>query len=221
MEMILNPAEVRVLGCLVEKQITTPDYYPLTLNALCTACNQKSNRSPVVTYDDKTVVRAVDDLRDKKLVWMITTAGSRTPKYEHRFAEMLDINPAEVAALCILMLRGPQTVGEIRGRTGRLYEFESIPAVEETLEGLMAREDNPFIMKLPRQAGRKEHRFAQSLSGKPEIDEDDAIPAIEAARIEVQSENERYDELKATVEALQQELEALQAEFDAFKQQFE
>mgnify|MGYP006411325603 FL=1 len=221
MDMLLNPAEVRVLACLVEKQIATPDYYPLTLNSLRTACNQKSNRNPVVAYDDKTVVRAVDDLRDKKLVWMITSAGSRTPKYEHRFTEALDLTPAQVAVLCVLMLRGPQTGGEIRGRSGPLFEFESISAVEETLEELVEHAGGAFVTKLPRQTGRKEHRFAQLLSGEPEIEEDDAIPAIEEARLQVQSENERYDELKATVEELEQQLEALQAEFDTFKQQFE
>jgi len=221
MEIILTFAEARVLGCLVEKQITTPDYYPLSLNGLRTACNQKSNRSPVVTYDDRTVVHAVDDLRDKKLAWMITTAGSCTPKYEHRFTETLNLSVAETAVLCILMLRGPQTVGEIRGRTGRLYDFESIAAVEETLEGLIARGDGPFVMKLPRQTGRKEHRFTHLLSGEPEIDEDDALPAIEDARLQIQDENERYDELKATVDALQEQLEALRTEFAAFREQFE
>src|SRR5262249_32921989 len=144
---ILTPAEVRVLGSLVEKEITTPEYYPLTLNALTNACNQLSNREPVVSFDEKTVARALESLREKKLAWMVTGVG-RVQKYEHRFAEAFHLAAQEIAVLCVLMLRGPQTVGEIRGRTGRLYEFKELDEVELTLQALMAVQP-PLVARLP------------------------------------------------------------------------
>ncbi len=144
MDLILTPVEVRVLGSLIEKEITTPEYYPLTLNALTNACNQISNRDPVVSFDDKTVARALESLREKKLTWMVTGVG-RVPKYEHRFTEALQLAEQELAVLCVLMLRGPQTVGEIRGRTGRLYEFKELEEVELTLQALMAAQHAPRL----------------------------------------------------------------------------
>ena len=132
MQALLNPVEARVLGALVEKQITTPDYYPLTLNGLTTACNQKSNRFPVVAFDEKTVVRAQESLRDKELARMVSGADMRVPKYYHLFVEKFELTPPQVAALCVLMLRGPQTTGEIRGRSSRLYEFADLGEVDES-----------------------------------------------------------------------------------------
>ena len=144
MEPLLSEVEVRVLGALIEKQITTPEYYPLTLNALTAACNQKSNRAPVVDFDEKTVVRALESLRDKELTRMLSGAEMRVPKYYHLFTETLGFTPPEVGVLCVLMLRGPQTVGEIRGRSGRLYEFADLAEVEQALQGLIEREGGPI-----------------------------------------------------------------------------
>src|SRR5215218_3912626 len=133
-ETLLNEAEVRVLGSLAEKQVTTPDYYPLTLNALLHACNQISNRDPVVQYEERLVADAVDTLRAKNLVYIFYGAESRVPKYKHMMREVLGLSPPELAALCVLMLRGPQTVGEVRGRAGRLYEFADLREAEATLD---------------------------------------------------------------------------------------
>src|SRR2546421_975127 len=178
-DSLLNETEVRVLGSLAEKQVTTPDYYPLTLNALVHACNQISNREPVVNYDERTVADAVESLRAKNLVYIFYGAESRVPKYKHMMREVFALSPQELAAMCVLMLRGPQTVGEIRGRTGRLYEFADLSEVEATLEGL-ARRDEPLVSKLPRQTGRKEARYAQLLSGRPEVEEAGDEPAAPA-----------------------------------------
>ncbi|HKP88325.1 MAG TPA: YceH family protein [Blastocatellia bacterium] len=221
MDAILNAVEVRVIGSLIEKQITTPEYYPLTLNALVNACNQISNRDPVVSYDEKTVVRALDSLREKQLAWMVTGAGSRVPKYEHRLAEALRLAEQELAALCVLMLRGPQTVGEIRGRAARMYEFKELDEVEMTLQSLMTAEPRPLITKLPRQAGMKESRYAHLLSGEVRIEEPQAAPRLEAATIEVRAENERIARLEGEVERLRHELAELKELFLDFKKQFE
>ena len=222
--VILNRVEVRVLGSLIEKQITTPEYYPLTLNALTNACNQTSNRDPVVSFDDKTVVRALESLREKKLVWMVTGAGSRVPKYEHRMAETFTLAEQEVAVLGVLMLRGPQTVGEIRGRTARMYEFQSLDEVEQVLDALMISEPHPFVTKLPRQPGTKESRYAHLLGGEVKIErieEQPAIARLEPAALEVRAENERMAKIEEEMEALRLELSELRQQFLEFKKQFE
>jgi uncharacterized protein YceH (UPF0502 family) len=221
MDIILNPIEARVLGSLIEKQITTPDYYPLTLNALTNACNQKSNRDPVMNLDDKTVVRAVDGLRDKQIVWQIRTAGSRTSKYEHNMKKAFKFSSEEISILCELLLRGPQTVGELRGRTARLYKFDDLSEVESILEGLMSREGGPFVVKLPRQTGRKERRYMHLFCGEIEVDEESELPPPEQARLEVIAENERIAELEQKVAGLQAEVNELKQQFTAFKTQFE
>ena len=217
---ILNPVEVRVLGSLIEKQITTPEYYPLTLNALTNACNQISNRDPVVSFDEKTVLRALESLREKQLVWMVTGSG-RVPKYEHRLTEALSLAEQEVAVLCVLMLRGPQTPGEIRGRTGRLYEFQELSEVDLTLEALMSAQPQPLVVKLPRQAGMKESRHAHLLSGEVRVEEQEPAPRLEAAALEVRAENERIARLEESFESLRQELGELKQQFLDFKKQFE
>lgn len=217
---ILNPVEVRVLGSLIEKEITTPEYYPLTLNALTNACNQISNREPVVSFDEKTVVRAIESLREKRLVWMVTGSG-RVPKYEHRLTEALNLAEQEVAVLCVLMLRGPQTAGEIRGRTGRLYEFQELSEVELTLQALMSAEPQPLVAKLPRQAGMKEPRYAHLLSGEVQVEEHEAAPRLEPAALEVRAENERMAKLEEVIESLRQELAELKQQFLDFRKQFE
>jgi uncharacterized protein YceH (UPF0502 family) len=221
MDATLSAVEARVIGSLMEKQITTPEYYPLTLNALVNACNQISNRDPIVSYDEKTVVRALDSLREKQLAWMVTGAGSRVPKYEHRLTEALSLAEQEAAALCVLMLRGPQTVGEIKGRTTRMYEFKELEEVEMTLQSLANAEPRPLIVKLPRQPGTKESRYAHLLCGEVQIEEQMVAPRLEAATIEVHAENERLATLESRVETLQQELTELKQQFLDFKKQFE
>src|SRR5215213_8705718 len=223
METLLSEAEARVLGSLAEKQVTTPDYYPLTMNALVHACNQLSNRDPVVQYDERQVAEAVDSLRLKNLVYIFYGAESRVPKYKHMAREVYQLSPPELAALCVLMLRGPQTVGEVRGRTGRLHEFADLREAEETLEGL-ARRDDPLVTKLPRQAGRKEARYAHLLSGQPAVEEEadaQASPAAPRASASRAGDGERVARLEAEVETLRGELAEIRRQFEEFRKQFE
>src|SRR3990172_6499008 len=163
MDLKLTDTEIRVLGCLVEKEMATPDYYPLSLNALLNGCNQKSNRDPVVSYDEETVMKTLDSLKGKGLVWQSDL--SRVPKYAHSFLKTRNLVNKETAALCILFLRGPQTAGEIREHTERLYRFNSIEEVKEILQNL---EDMGYVKLLPRQHGRKEPRYIHLLSDVPE-----------------------------------------------------
>jgi len=218
-QTILNEFEIRVLGALIEKQITTPEYYPLSLNALKNACNQSSNREPVVAYDESTVEKALESLREKKLVWLFRGVDSRVPKYGHIFVEAFDLKPQEVAALCVLMLRGPQTVGEIRVRTGRLYNFEGLPEVEATLEGLTQREGPPLVVKLPRQAGRKDPRWAHLLSGDVAVEEEVSDFRVEGTA--PRSTPERIQKLEEEVAALKRSVAELEEQFTVFKRQFE
>lgn len=222
MEAILNDVEVRVLGALIEKQITTPDYYPLTLNALVNACNQISNRDPVVSYDERTVAEALESLRAKNLVYVFYGSESRVPKYKHMAVEIFKIAPPELALMCVLMLRGPQTVGELRGRTGRMHEFASLAEVETTLDALASRDDEPLVVKLPRQHGRKESRYAHLLSGAPDAGEDEAAASTSAASSEQRaSSGERISRLETEVESLRNDLSELRRQFDDFRRQFE
>ncbi len=222
MEPLLNAVEVRVLGALVEKEITTPEYYPLTLNSLTTACNQKSNRYPVVDFDEKTVVRALESLRDKGLARQVSGMDMRVPKHYHLFDEKLGLTRSQVAALCVLMLRGPQTVGEIRGRSGRLHEFADLSEVEAVLSALAERAEGPLVAQLARQPGRKESRYAHLLMGQPQEDEqEDEGGPVDAAAVEVRAENERIAALEERVRELASELVTLREEFARFKEQFE
>lgn len=220
MDITLSDIEARILGCLIEKQITTPDYYPLTLNSLTSACNQKSNRSPVVSFEETTVVRGLDSLRQKGLAEKILKADSRVPKYQHTLHERFTLSNGAVAVLCELLVRGPQTVGELRTRADRMYSFDGLTEVEETLDMLMKREE-PLVTKLPRQAGRKEPRFMHLLSGEPSAEElEPAIPEEKAAVL-VRAENERIARLEEDLAALRRELDALSTEFRALKAQLE
>jgi uncharacterized protein YceH (UPF0502 family) len=223
-DFLLTDEEVRVLGSLIEKQLTTPEYYPLTLNALTHACNQISNRDPVVAYDEKMVVRALESLREKNLAYIFYGSESRVPKYKHVVPEVLHLAPPQVALMCVLMLRGPQTVGELRGRTTRLYEFKELTEVEATLEELIKHEQTPLVARLPRQPGRKESRYAHLLSGPVEVEAQEAEQATmarpEAARVAVRAENERIARLEAEVEALRLEVTELRQQLDDFKKQF-
>lgn len=217
----LSPVEVRVLGALMEKRRTTPDQYPLTLNALVNACNQKSSRDPVVDYDDKTVVRALDTLRDKKLALLVSSAGGRVPKYQECLTSAYYLTEAQAAVLTVLMLRGPQTVGELRSRGARLHDFDSLDEVQDTLDKLREKEGDTMVTLLPRQVGRKECRYAHLLCGEPEIPEESPpAPQAEAAREAVDAENRRISDLNEQVRSLNEKLEALRAEFDAFRDQF-
>jgi uncharacterized protein YceH (UPF0502 family) len=221
--MILSAEEVRVVGALVEKQVTTPEYYPLTLNALVNACNQISNRDPVVAYDEQAVLRAIESLRAKGLAREVRTADGRVPKYRHVLDEALSLSKAELAVMCVLMLRGAQTVGELRGRTERLYSFSGLQFVEATLEGLMNRSDGraSLVVKLPRGAGQKESRYAHLLAGEVKIDESEIERANEATPRSSRVDGERVARLEDEVSALRGELAELREQFADFKKQFE
>jgi uncharacterized protein len=203
----LDDSEVRVLGSLLEKEITTPDYYPLSLNALVNACNQKSNREPVVSYDEETVARALEELRAKGLAVRVTGGDNRVPKHGQRFTEKLNLGRREAAVLCVLMLRGPQTVGELRGHTDRLYTFDDLEGVESTLNHLSEQE---MVMKLARQAGSREPRYAHLLAGEVETAEPLPPPPIP-----------RGPAPEDRIAALEAELAALRREFDEFRKRFE
>lgn len=219
MDITLNDSEVRVLGSLIEKELTTPEYYPLSLNSLTNACNQKSNRDPVMALTEEDVVRALDSLRFKQLV-VLSADGGRVPKYRHLLAEKLGLMPAEQAVTCELLVRGPQTVGELRTRGERMYPFGDLAAVEEVLQELIQRE-NPLITLMPRQPGRKEGRYAQLFSGTPECGEESPEARPEAARQRVVAENERIMKLEEEVAALRGEVAGLQQKMAEFKAQFE
>lgn len=170
MDQFLSFAEARVFGCLLEKEKTTPEYYPLTLNALVAAANQKSSRDPVVDFDDETVQLATDGLREKGLVYRVDVAGSRVPKFRHSLERLVELPPEEKALLCVLLLRGPQTPGELRSRTERMFSFASLDAVTEGLQSLAGDYTIPLVRVLPRQPGRKEARWVQLLTGEPDAE---------------------------------------------------
>jgi len=203
----LHPVEVRVLSSLIEKEITTPEYYPQSLNALVNACNQKSNRDPVVSYDEDTVMQAIELLRNKGLASIITGAGSRVPKYAHRFSEKLNLGRREIAILCELMLRGPQTIGELRTRTERLHRFNDLLEVESLLDRM-----TEFVVKLPRRTGEKESRYGQLFSGPVDNSEPEATPVARADRIGA---------LEAEIGRLRSEMDELKRQFADFRRQFE
>jgi hypothetical protein len=211
----LNAVEARVLGCLLEKEMATPEYYPLSLNGLVNACNQKSNREPVVSYDEHAAAKALESLKDKRLVWR--TDAARVPKYGQEVDRKFSLEKREMAVLCLLLLRGPQTVGELRGRSERLYGFADLEEAGTTLQGL---EEMGLVRKLPRQPGRKESRYAHLLAGEPENVEP-AAAETEAAVLQVRAENERLAALEQEIEDLRTGLAELRAAFLDFKNQFE
>ena len=218
--MILSEIEVRVLGSLIEKQITTPEYYPLTLNALTAACNQKNNRHPVTSYAESDIEEALYSLREKNLAYVFHGSTSRVPKYKHVVPEVMHLSPPEVATMCVLMLSGPQTVGEIRTRGSRMYDFGGLEEVEETLRGLAAREEEALVMKLPRQPGQKDARFVHLLSGTPDVEAvSEAAPVERTARRT--ADHDRVAALEQQVESLAQQVAGLAEQFEAFKKQFE
>lgn len=221
MPTILDEVELRVLGSLVEKQMTTPEYYPLTLNALVLACNQKSNRNPVVTYDEETVNRAIESLRGKNLVYVFYGSTSRVPKYKHMMGEIFELSQQELALICVLMLRGPQTIGELRGRTDRLYDFSSLDEVEEALRLLSNKEPQALVLKLARQPGQKEVRYAHLLAGEISIDDAPEREGIERDDTSKPMRSDRLKELEQEVETLKAEVDRMRQEFEEFKKQFD
>jgi uncharacterized protein YceH (UPF0502 family) len=218
----LTALEARILGSLIEKEVTTPEYYPLTLNALLAACNQKNNRAPVMTLDEETLARGVVTLQDKGLAESFAGASARALKYRERLNARLGLAPDERAVLCELLLRGPQTLGELRARCERMHPFTSPEEVQTTLNRLAARPGGPLVAELPRQPGQKEARVAHLLGDQPpaaEIPQADLPPhaAVAAAR----SEAARAAELEARVAALEAEVAELKTLFASFKSQFE
>ncbi len=216
MNILLTDDEVRLLGCLMEKEMATPDYYPLTLNALINACNQKSNRSPVVNYDEETVLYALNGLQENKVVRK--SSVSRVAKYEQIFSNELKLVQREKAVICILMLRGPQTLGEIRGRTDRLFSFNSLDEVQEAIVTL---EEMSLVKKLAKQPGRKESRYSHLLSGEPQETLEKTVSQRDTDTVIIRKETDRSNDLQVQIDSLRQELEALKFEFAQFKSQFE
>src|SRR6266850_3542489 len=215
---VLNDIEVRVLGSLVEKQVTTPEYYPLTINALTLACNQKNNRNPVTSYSENLVAQAVENLRELNLAYVFYGSTSRVPKYKHVMPEVLHLGPAQLALMCVLLLRGSQTLGELRERASRLYEFSSLEEVEETLKSLISREPETLVKRLPRQPGQKETRFAHMLAGEPPVETAAEEPST---RRTISRESDRLSSIQEDVAALKTQMEELRLQFENFKKQFE
>ncbi len=214
MDWTLDAVEVRVLGCLIEKEIATPEYYPLTLNALVNACNQKSNREPMVAYDEDVVDAALEGLRQKHLAATITGMGMRVPKHRELFSEALNLGRRETALMCVLMLRGAQTSGELRDRAGRLHDFTDLEEVESVLEHLAGRE---LVVRLPRQPGFKEPRWAHLVGGPVDISA--AAPA--PPQVAASPGADRLGALEAQMLEVREELEDLRRQFADFRRQFE
>jgi len=218
MELTLTENEVRVLGALIEKDITTPEYNPLSLNALMNACNQKSNRDPVMQMDENAVRDALSGLQANRLAGPAGGADSRVTKYEHRTQEVFNFTRAEVAVLCVLLLRGPQTPGELRGRTERMHHFETLDDVQSALQKLMQRQP-PLAKILPRQPGTKESRYVHLLAG------DVVVAEIQQAMVASAGHNsgdgDRIGRLEAEVNGLQREVAELRDQLERFRKQFE
>ena len=219
MNIELSPLEARVIGCLIEKQITTPDQYPLSLNALVNACNQKSNRDPVMEVDEVTIQGTVDQLARKHFVVEKSGFGSRVPKFQHRFCNTeygtLKLTAQELAIVCELLLRGPQTPGELRTRASRMAPFSEVGQVEAALESLRTREDGPFVVRLPREPGRRDSRYAHLFSGAvavPAVEDEPQRVAVSGVAAETPS---RLDRLEEQVQRLREELDDMKRRLDA------
>jgi uncharacterized protein len=217
MPLTITETETRVLGSLVEKQLTTPEYYPLTLNALRAACNQKSNREPVMSLSENDVLAAVDSLREKNLVYTFHGSTSRTVKYKHVLPSVLELESPAVAVLTLLLLRGPQTVGELRGRSERLYEFGGLDEVQQALDELAKREE-PLVMKLERQPGQKDARYAHLLSGEPDIT---SLSIGNERSHSAAPSSDRLATLETEIATLRSDLDSFRATFDEFRKQFD
>ncbi len=222
MTLLLTELETRILGSLIEKDITTPDYYPLSLNALINAGNQKNNRDPVMTLDETAVRDALASLQEKRLAGPAGGADSRVTKFEHRLQEVFNFDRREIAVVCVLLLRGPQTPGELRSRTERMYHFEALEDVVSTLDRLSQREP-PLARVLPRQPGTKESRYTHLFSGEPPMSAEDGnvAPAPSPATAGASSTADRLATLEEEVSRLRQELSEVQQQLATFRKQFE
>jgi hypothetical protein len=220
MDIILNDVETRVLGSLVEKDVTTPDYYPLSLNALVNACNQKNNRDPVMSLDEGAVREALSTLQEKRLAGPTGSADSRVTKYEHRLQEAFNFTRGETAVLCVLLLRGPQTPGELRGRTERMHRFEDLTEVQSTVQRMM-QSDPPLVRVLPRQPGTKESRYKHLLAGDVEDAADVAQPPSSAFVASNSYDADRITHLETLVSDLRKEVADLKQQLANFRKQFE
>ena len=216
MPLELSPVETRVLGALLEKERTTPEYYPLSLNGVVVACNQTTNRDPIVSYDDRIVEQGLNGLREKKLAMLVHTAGARVPKYRHTLLDSYILDAHEVALLCVLMLRGPQTQGELRSRIERMSGSMTLEETEKYLEELTRGED-PLVRIIPARPGQKEKRYVQLLSGEPELDTSTTLSVPAAERV---TEKSRVDILETELNALKSEFQALRTELSEFKKLF-
>ena len=219
MAIVLTDVEARVLGALVEKDITTPDYYPLSLNALVNACNQKNNRDPVMTLDENQVREALSGLEAMGLAGPASSADSRVTKYEHHLQDVFNFSRGETAVICVLLLRGPQTPGELRGRTERLHRFEDLEAVQAALQHLMRREP-PLAVMLPRQPGTKESRYAHLLSGEIPV----AAPAPRGVAAPAPADHghqDRVSHVEEQVATLEREVSDLKQTVEALRKRFE
>ncbi|MFL6550088.1 MAG: YceH family protein [Povalibacter sp.] len=212
MNIELTALEARVIGCLIEKAITTPDQYPLSLNALANACNQKSNRDPIMDLDERTVQQTVDGLVRKHLILEKSGFGSRVPKYQHRFCNTgfgaPSFTPLETAIVCELMLRGPQTPGELKTRTARMAESNEVSEIESALLNLATRQDGPYVVQLPRESGRRDSRYAHLLSGDIDMEAIETA-AASAPEPKPRPQNDRIERLEELVEELRRELNEL------------
>lgn len=218
---LLTPAEARVLGSLVEKALTTPEYYPLTLNALIAACNQRSNRDPVLALDEEAVALALDGLREKKLAWQVFLAGSRVVRFRHAFVDIYHVPDASVPLLTELLLRGPQTAAELRARAGRMQDYADVGTVETAMQGLADHVEGSFAVKLALEPGRRETRWAHLLCGP--VTEQAAAAAnniTTATPLPVAAAVSRVDRLEQEVAQMHTQLAELQARFESFTQQF-
>ena len=218
MNITLNQVECRILGSLVEKEVTTPEYYPLSVNALVNACNQKSNRDPVMNLDEGVVRKALYSLEGQSLVRSVSPADSRVTKYEHRLQEVFNFYRHEIAILCLLLLRGPQTPGELRSRSERMHSFDDLSAVQSSLQHLMKREP-PLVKPLPRQPGTKETRYAHLLSG--DIAEAEPEANVQEAGLERFVDGDRLRQLEEEITGLKNEIADLKQQFTQFRKQFE
>ncbi|CDS99137.1 conserved hypothetical protein [Vibrio coralliirubri] len=212
MNTVLSPIEARIIGCLIEKEVTTPDHYPLTLNSLTTACNQKSNREPVLSLSESDVLDAVDGLIGRRMVSDESSFNSRVNKYQHRFCNTefgdLQFTEQERAIICCMLLRGAQTPGELRTRTGRLANFSDVKEVEATLDKLAAREAGALVVKLPREAGKRESRYQHLLSGEVDVE---AFATASVSSAAPSATSEKFEELESEVASLRAEVAELKA----------
>jgi uncharacterized protein YceH (UPF0502 family) len=220
MDIVLNEVEARVLGSLVEKDVTTPDYYPLSLNALVNACNQKNNRDPVMNLDEDAVRQALESLQAKRLAGPTSSADSRVTKYEHRMQEVFNFTRGETAILCVLLLRGPRTPGELRGRTERMHHFEDLTEVQSSLQRLMQR-DPALVRVLPRQPGTKESRYKHLLSGDTGDVAADVAVTRQSSISRDAADGDRIARLEDEVANLRKELADVKQQLAAFRKQFE